>query len=217
MAGTPVETGLLIASLAAALAYVPFLRRPPSLVRSILKTIPIAALAVLAAFIGAPLLLVLALGFSALGDLALSRDGERAFMAGLGAFLLAHIFYVPLLFGVGEGFAGWRWAALAGACAYAAMVARWLWPHLGPMRAPVAVYMIAIVAMGAAALTAPPALWPVMLGAALFIVSDTVLAAETFVFAAAPRRWTAPVVWSTYYAGQALIASAWLCPQFAAG
>lgn len=205
---------LLIASALTALIYFGWLRRPPGLLRSILKTAPIGALAALAFVAEAPLLLVLALGFSALGDLALSRDGERAFMIGLGAFLLAHIFYVPLILGVGEGLSGWRWAALGGALAYAVIVARWLWPHLGPMRLPVAVYMTAIVAMGAAAITAPAALWPVLFGAALFIASDTVLAAETFVFTEKPRRWTAPVVWSTYYLGQALIASAWLCPYF---
>lgn len=206
--------GLLVASLLCAVGYFLRLGSAPSVLRSSFKTMSIAALGVIAVISDAPLLLVLALGFSAVGDLALSREGERAFMIGLGAFLLAHIFYVPLLVSAGEGFSGWRWAALFGAVAYAIVVARWLWPHLGPMRIPVAVYMIAIVAMGAAAITAPLALWPILLGAALFIASDTVLAAETFVYADKPRRWTAPVIWSTYYAGQALIASAWLCPHF---
>ena len=209
-----VTNGLLIASLLCAAGYFLRLGSAPSFLRSSFKTMSIAALGVIAVISDAPLLLVLALGFSAVGDLALSREGERAFMIGLGAFLLAHIFYVPLLVSVGEGFSGWRWAALFGAVTYAVVVARWLWPHLGPMRIPVAVYMTAIVAMGAAAITAPLALWPILLGAALFIASDTVLAAETFVYADKPRRWTAPVIWSTYYAGQALIASAWVCPHF---
>lgn len=216
--GFTTATALLLAlSAGAALVYgLVFLRAPASAARSVAKTLPIAALAALAAVDGAPWLLVLALALSAVGDLALSRDGERAFIAGLAAFLLAHVAYVPLFAGVGGPLAGWRLSAAGGALVYAVVVGRWLWPHLGPMRAPVAVYMLAIVAMGLAALTAPAALWPIIAGAALFIASDTVLAAETFVFASKPRRWTAPVVWTTYYGGQALIASAWVCDRFAA-
>ena len=150
-----VTNGLLIASLLCAAGYFLRLGSAPSFLRSSFKTMSIAALGVIAVISDAPLLLVLALGFSAVGDLALSREGERAFMIGLGAFLLAHIFYVPLLVSVGEGFSGWRWAALFGAVTYAVVVARWLWPHLGPMRIPVAVYMTAIVAMGAAAIMPP--------------------------------------------------------------
>lgn len=218
---TPASGALLAVSAGAAVLYgLIWLRSRPGAVRSLFKTAPVAALAGLAAIDGAPWLLVAGLGFSALGDLALSRDGERAFMAGLGAFLVAHVAYISLFLGLaaapGGSLPGWRLAAMAGALAYAALVARWLWPHLGPMRAPVAVYMLAIVAMGLAALAAPASLWPVTAGAALFIASDTVLAAETFVFASRPRRWTAPVVWATYCGGQALIASVWVCAYFGA-
>lgn len=215
---TATTAALLAISVLCAVAYgVAGLRAEQSALRSLLKTGAVGALAALALADGAPWLLVAALGLSALGDLALSRDGERAFMIGLGAFLLAHVAYVPLLLSVAGDVTFLRIAAMIGAAVYAAAVARWLWPHLGPMRAPVAVYILAIVAMGASAMTAPPGLWPIMLGAALFIASDTALAAETFVFRQRVRRWTAPFIWTTYYAGQALIASAWLCRSFAAG
>lgn len=210
------EIILLAVSLGAALIYgLTWLRRPPSMARTVFKTVPVAALALLAWASGAPWLLVAALGFSALGDAALSRDGEAAFMAGLGSFLIAHIAYVPLFWQTGVGaLEGWRLIAAPLCLVYAVIVARWLWPHLGEMRAPVAVYMLAIVAMGIAALTVPMALWPILLGALSFIASDTVLAAETFVYQNQPRRWTAPVVWITYYAAQALIASAFVCAAF---
>ncbi|MEO1613192.1 MAG: lysoplasmalogenase family protein [Pseudomonadota bacterium] len=90
-----------------------------------------------------------------------------------------------------------------------------LWPDLHGMRAPVAVYILAIFAMGAAAAGAPPSLWPLLLGAALFVASDAALSAETFVYRDAQRRWTAPFIWTSYYAAQALIASIWVCDRFA--
>ncbi|MEL7463542.1 MAG: lysoplasmalogenase [Pseudomonadota bacterium] len=213
---TPLTAGLLALSLAGALAHLlTFLRRPPSLARSLAKTSAVAALALLALAEGAPLLLVGALALSAVGDWAISRDGERAFLVGLTAFLAAHLAYVPLFLGVAEAWGGWRLALVFVAAAYALAVARRLWPHLGGMRGPVAIYVLAIFAMGAAAAGAPLALWPLMIGAALFIASDTALAMETFVYRDAPRRWTAPFIWSTYYAAQALIASVWVCDRFA--
>lgn len=193
-----------------------FLRRPPSAGRSGLKTLPVAALAALAAAMGGPPLLIAGLALSALGDAALSRSGERAFMAGLGAFLAAHLAYIPLFWSAGGGLPeGWRLALAAALIVHAALFARWLWPHLGPMRAPVAAYVAALGLMAVAATTAPAALWPLPIGAALFVVSDSVLAAETFVFANRPRRWTAPAIWASYYAAQVLIAAAFLCPRFA--
>ena len=214
---TPVSGALLLTSVACGLVYgLGYLRAPESALRSVFKTGAIGALSILAYVDGAPWLLIAALALSALGDLAISRDGETAFTLGLGAFLLAHIAYVPLFIEVGGSLSGWRIAAAVAVLIYAAVVARRLWPHLGPMRVPVALYVIAILAMGVSALTAPFSLWPILLGAALFIASDTALAAETFVFKDRTRPWTAPFIWSTYYLGQALIASAWICGHFGA-
>lgn len=213
---TPLTAGLLAVSLAGALAHLLiFLRRPQSTARSLAKTSAVAALALLALVDGAPWLLVAALSLSTIGDLAISRDGERAFLIGLGAFLAAHLSYVPLFLSVAEGWHGWRIALVVALAAVAGAMTRWLWPHLGGMRTPVAVYVLAIFGMGAAAVGAPLSLWPLILGAALFVASDAALSAETFVHRAAPRRWTAPFIWTTYYAAQALIASVWVCDRFA--
>lgn len=194
-----------VLTLAATLAVVyaaTLLRARPSMSRTVLKTAPVAVLALGAWAAGGPALLVAALALSALGDACLSRDGERWFLAGLTAFLLAQLAYIPLLW------SGWpdeplRLAGMAGAAVFAFAMARWLWPHLGPLRPAVAVYMAVILTMGAAAMTAAPVL---IAGAVLFAASDAVLAAETFVWRAAPRRWTAPAIWSTYFAAQALLA-----------
>ena len=78
---------LLGASAALGLIYLLFMTRSePTVLRSVVKTGSIALLAVVAMPVP---LLALALGLSALGDLALSRNGERAFLAGIGAFASA--------------------------------------------------------------------------------------------------------------------------------
>lgn len=211
----PVAAQIII-SLTSAVAYLLFyVGRPPSLNRTVIKTLSIAALAALAVMSEGPLLLVAALALSALGDLFISREGEAAFLAGLGAFLCAHIAYVTLFWSVIGGAAGLSVALAILFALYAGAMLRWLWPHLAGMRAPVCAYIAVIFAMGVTAAGAPLAAWPILVGAALFILSDTVLAAETFVFKDQPRRWTAPVIWVTYYASQVLIAAAFICPHFA--
>jgi len=57
-------------------------------------------------------IVLVALGLSALGDVALASDRPAAFMAGLGFFLLAHI-----AFSAAFAQAPWSWGVLAGAAA----------------------------------------------------------------------------------------------------
>lgn len=208
----PVAAQMLISVTAAAAYLLFYVGRPQSLNRTIIKTLAIAALAALAVIMDGPWLLVTALIFSALGDLFISRDGEAAFLAGLGSFLLAHVAYVALFWGVAGGSLSPLFAGVF--AIYAIGMLWWLWPHLAEMKAPVCAYIAVIYAMGVTAAAAPAPLWPIIAGAALFVISDSVLAAETFVFKRQPRRWTAPVIWSTYYTSQVLIASAFLCPHF---
>jgi len=73
----------LIFSLVAAVIYASHWDMPPTLARSAAKTLAVAMLAVLAAMQGGPLLLVVALALSAVGDAFLSRDGDKAFLGGL--------------------------------------------------------------------------------------------------------------------------------------
>lgn len=210
----PVAAQMLISVTAAAAYLLFYVGRPASLNRTIIKTLSIAALAALAVIMDGPWLLVAALALSALGDLFISRDGVAAFLAGLGSFLLAHAAYVALFWGVIGGASALS-PIVAGVFAlYSIGMLRWLWPHLADMKAPVCAYIAVIYAMGVTAAAAPVALWPIIAGAALFVISDSVLAAETFVFKHKPRPWTAPVIWSSYYASQVLIAAAFLCPHF---
>ncbi len=75
-----------------------------SLPRSAVKTLAVALLAVLAFVENGPLLLVRRAGARArCGDAFLSRDGDRAFLAGLASFLVAHLVYIALFLCSGGG------------------------------------------------------------------------------------------------------------------
>jgi uncharacterized membrane protein YhhN len=149
------------------------------------------------------------------GDVALLGRGDRAFQAGLGSFLGAHLAYVT-----GFALRGDRVTAPPSAGVKAAGV---VLLTTGPLMtwaagrtdrelvAPVAVYSTALAAMFAAASRLDPALSPrarrtVQAGAALFLVSDTLLALQKFVLGRpVPALETA--VMATYTAGQGLIAA----------
>ncbi len=200
---------LIVSALLAALAYLPLANRPPSLPRSALKTAPLLLLAAAARAAEAPAPLTLALLLSALGDLALSREGRAAFLSGLSAFALAHLAYVALFLNMAPapllaGIARHPAAALA-MLLLAASSEVWLAPHAGPLRWPVRAYVLAITAMGLAALTTGSALPST--GAALFILSDFILALRMFrIRPGTPASARAGrAVWALYIAGQSLI------------
>lgn len=200
-------TVLLIASGILALIYLLFMTHAaPSARRSAIKTGSIALLAVVA--VPVPLL-ALALGLSALGDLALSRSGERAFLAGIAAFALGHLAYVVLFRSFGGDPAltnGWQVGGAAGIVALSSGMAFVLWSRSGPLRWPVLGYIAIIAAMGISALSVPaPFAGAVIAGALLFMLSDSLIATERFVIQgrAAPR-WISPAIWSTYWLAQVL-------------
>lgn len=140
-----------------------------------------------------------ALVLSLLGDALLLSRRRAAFLAGLGAFLLAHLAYAAAFLGRGERLA-WPAPVLAAAVA---LILRWLWPRLGGLRGPVVAYALVIAAMVWLALGMAPA--AVRLGAVLFFLSDLAVARDRFV---APGLANRLVGLPLYYAGQLLLASA---------
>ena len=201
----------LIFSLVAAVIYAFTLDMRPTLARSAAKTLAVAMLAVLAFMQGGPLLLISALALSAVGDAFLSRDGEKPFFGGLASFLAAHILYVPLFLRSGRGLdvlgtETWRGAIALAMAAFVVVMLAALWRRVGPgLRAPIAVYVAAILAMGISALTLDNS-W-VIIGAVMFMASDGLLAAEKFLVPAiAPyRAGIRYAVWVLYYAAQLAI------------
>ncbi|MCD2511043.1 lysoplasmalogenase [Comamonas endophytica] len=159
-------------------------------------------------------LLLAALAASLAGDVLLMLDG--LFIAGLLAFLLAHLCYLAL-FQQGQ-----RWFALRGALALflllAAAMYAFLWHGGLPanLRLPVAAYVLAIALMAAQAWgrwhQARPAgrraALLVALGAASFLLSDALLATDRFV---QPLAWAPLAVLSSYYLAQASIVAGMLC------
>ena len=151
--------------------------------------------------------LLVAFSLSWLGDLLLISRERRAFLAGLGAFLAAHVAFV-----VAFALRGVDWKALALAAVPLALftfvISRWLLPHVdGSMRVPVIAYMTALCTMVAFAAGAAwgGAQWkPLAIAAVAFLLSDLSVARDQFV---APGIWNQ--VWGLplYYAAQ--LAFAW--------
>lgn len=195
----------------AALSYLCFTVRAPSGMRSLLKTCSVAALALAVFATSGPIWLGLALVLCALGDFFLSRDGEQAFMAGVGAFAAGHLAYVILFFTQKSSDPSQIWAmpyllVTVALLALGAVMIRVLAPRAGELKIPVMGYIPIILAMGIAALSLTGASMVWVLPAALaFMVSDVVLAVETFVLAENHplRRFTPYVVWPLYWGAQA--------------
>ena len=149
---------------------------------------------------------VVALVCSLAGDVFL-LDGDRRFVPGLVAFLLAHVAYT-----IGLVVApAWSWAGFAAGVALTVVLAstvglrivraaRRSEPVLGPA---VSAYLVAISLMFCAA--AASGNWWAIIGAGLFVASDSVLGWRQFVGSA---RWMPVTVMVTYHLGQAgLVAS----------
>ncbi len=178
--------------------------RPPSIIKTIVKTGSVLGLSVAGFLLDGPYLLIIALAFGAVGDFCLSRLGKTAFLAGLVAFAAAHLAYVALLAQTASALA-FTWLGLLLALLAVGMAAL-LFRHAGALRWPVIVYVAIIAVMGQVAIGLPPALWLGLIAALCFILSDSVLGLEMFVFPDGHplRRITPFVVWVFYWVAQYL-------------
>lgn len=190
-----------------------YLWRAPSMGRAIAKTLFMAGLTAAFASLGAPWVLLLALGAAAVGDFVLAFDKPAILPLGILAFLICQLAYLYIFWthhGDGASLDAplLRHAAMAVVLATAIGFLIWMGPKLGAMAVPVLIYSVAICAMACAAFLLPWRAWPAMIGVVSFLTSDFVLSAELFRLApdAPARRITVPVVWWTYVAAQVLIA-----------
>ncbi|MFZ5668189.1 MAG: lysoplasmalogenase [Pseudomonadota bacterium] len=193
--------------------------RPPSALRTGIKTAAVGALGVLAFLSGTPGLLAGALLLCAVGDAFLAGEPRRWLPAGLLAFLLGHGLYIFLFQQTRDPGIDASGPALAGMAvvggASLAMLA-WLWRSLGPLRPAVILYVVAIAVMVASSFLLPSVYWPAMAGAVLFMASDAILAIDLFrdekLFGSPlATRWA---VWFLYWGGQALILWSYLRQPF---
>jgi uncharacterized membrane protein YhhN len=201
-------------SLLASLGYLAVVNTPTSNVRTALKAISVAALAPLPLLSlsheGAPVValicLALALALGSAGDYFLAlKDDPKNFQRGLIAFLIGHFFYMAVMLPRAGQPEGIQIAGVAVLIVMAVGTFNWLAPKLGSYMLPVGVYMGVITLMALAALSIPAPL--AGLGALLFVFSDAVIAIDKFRMAVPFRG---PIIWVTYYAGQALLAASLL-------
>ncbi|MGH8445361.1 MAG: lysoplasmalogenase [Solimonas sp.] len=172
-----------------------------------LTTILIAGLAWTAPESGYRDALLLALGLSLIGDIALMYEANAAFLTGLGSFLLAHlVFMLAFLHGVeGYAFPAWGWLFLVYGAALGTVLVR---RADQPLRIPVVIYALVLTGMALTALMRWQALGGVsgtyaLLGAALFVLSDSALGIRKF---AGRYRGAQGAILSTYWGGIACIA-----------
>ncbi|WP_052273040.1 lysoplasmalogenase [Flavihumibacter solisilvae] len=156
--------------------------------------------------------IISALIFSWLGDVFLMIQGGSGFIAGLSSFLLAHACYV-IFFLLVRRRSGvprkWNGYILAAVVIYVASFNYYLLPALDfALKVPVLVYSIIIGTMFIAVFHASPRnnIWHnlAITGALLFIISDSILAVNTFLepFGAADL-----LIMTTYILAQAFLAS----------
>lgn len=150
----------------------------------------------------APVVLLLAaleVMFAWLGDVLLANPGESGFLLGLGAFFLAHAAGLALYLGpLRTRRIPW----------IAALLVLWwvgllwvLWPHVGSLLVPVAVY--GLVLGSAAAAAAGSNRW-IAIGALAFLASDSILAWRMFV--PGFDLWQhSTIIMALYLVGQGLI------------
>jgi uncharacterized membrane protein YhhN len=198
---TSVEVWILWVAAAVALAYL-VLQRPYA-GDVALKTSMCVLLAVVA-FRGKLQLFALALLFSAAGDAFLAYDGERLFIPGLASFLVTHVLYAVVFVLATKGattpMSAGRKMMLVAIPAFAVAYGVVLWPNLSALAIPVMLYIAAIVVMAMLSLRVRAIEVPV--GAILFMVSDSLISLEKFLWQAA---WIGPLVWITYALAQLLI------------
>ena len=202
---------LLLASTFSALLYgVFFSNSAPSLTRILVKTAATALLTLWAYYSGAPLLIVIALAFSTLGDGLLGASEERYLLPGMAAFFIAHAAYIPVFW---EHAAETRTIYVLGLQVVmtigGAFFVRSMMPWIDKaMRLPVLAYAIIILIMANGALRLEPALGLAIVGALAFVTSDLILTLELFRLKpdAPIKRLTARAIWFLYYGGQAAIA-----------
>lgn len=154
-------------------------------------------------------LLVAAIFFSGAGDVILDLVFEGSFIAGLVSFLTAHVFYV-VLFLKGARFRRSMALATLLALSFPVGMAVFLWPHLGPMQLPVAVYISVIASMLVTSLHRSSLNLTVVAGAIAFVISDSILALNKFY---SPYVWARYAIMATYYLAQYLIVTGVLKEQ----
>ncbi len=193
---------VLAALLSASYLFVPQLFTFPA--QALVKSMPIWFLALIA-WLEAPIrsrtALSLALVFSGLGDFILASPFDLAFLTGMAAFFIAHLFYLWILTRYLR-----KWSELDTSRrtiivligVYALVMGALVLPKTGPLMPAIAAYFLILSLMVAASFAGTVSRWT-RLGAVLFVLSDTMIGIDRFV---APLEFRHIAVMASYYAAQ---------------
>lgn len=166
------------------------------------------------------LLIGLGLAFGALGDFALTRRSQTAFLRGMAIFAAGHMSYIAAFWMRAQTItervppvasSGPSLAALIGLAVLLLSTELWLAPRTGALRWPVRGYVLVIGVMGLTALQLVPhpenaGATYLRCGAALFILSDLLLALRLFVLPIGrAAHGLSLALWPAYWFGQWLI------------
>lgn len=151
--------------------------------------------------------LLLAMGLSWLGDVLLMFQPVSPifFILGLGSFLLAHIAYITVFRGArgDDKPKAFTFGTAFLLIVYGFLLMIILWPGLNDLKIPVVLYTLVIITMGISALfRKAEGASMVLIGAFLFIASDSMIAVDKFYEPiTAARFW----IMSTYILAQFMI------------
>jgi uncharacterized membrane protein YhhN len=148
-------------------------------------------------------LIASALLCSATGDVLLALNLERSFIYGLGAFAIAQLLYAGC-------FLRWRaWRsrlipAITVLFIYVLTMLILLIPAAGKLAVPVVIYLTVIMLMAISAVLADSPDNKILLGAILFVISDSLIATNKFLL---PLAYEGLLIMSTYYGAQYFLLS----------
>jgi len=154
---------------------------------------------------------VFGLFFSFVGDVLLMFDGAKFFMFGLSAFLLAHVMYIKVTASfIPKKSFGKIISSVFPFVLFFGILMFLIYPNLGEMLLPVAVYGITISTFGVVALVnyrnekSTENIW-LIIGAIIFILSDSLIALNKFY---EPNEIYGVTIMVTYILAQYLICKA---------
>ena len=147
--------------------------------------------------------------FCLMGDVCLALPQEKAFKAGLVAFLIGHVFYIFSFLSLTQ-ISHWISTGLFIILGLSALIFLWLRPHLKSMLIPVLLYIVVITVMVSGAWAV---FWKssfqtsgrtlIFIGSLCFYFSDVFVARDKFIKAEYQNRLLGLPL---YYAGQFLLA-----------
>lgn len=176
-------------------------------ITTVLKSLPIIVLIIIAvesrAIKANKVLLIFALGFSLLGDVALSLPINNVLKIGILFFIFAHLTYIILFFKEAK-FQVRRIQSFLFIFALACVVyCYYLWPHLKEMAIPTTVYFCFLSLMVFSAFQVQRRSSIMIGGACLFLLSDFALAINQFI--QSNNLMMSIFVMLTYYLAQFLL------------